>query len=54
MNLLENLLHTVFFRLESLKGKYPALTVQHGLPTSAPSGIVIALEHDKSKVDTSA
>lgn len=52
MNLLQNLLHTVFFKLEGVKAKYPELTIQHGLPASAPSGLAVALEYDKSKVDT--
>lgn len=52
MNLLQNLLHTVFLKLEGLKIKYPGLMIQHGLPESLPSGLVIALEYDKSKVDT--
>lgn len=52
MNLLQNLLHTVFFKMEAVKENYPGLTIRHGLPESAPSGLVIALEYDKSKVDT--
>jgi len=52
MNLLQNLLHTLFFQLEGLKAKYPGIVIQHGFPSSAPVGLMIALEHDKTKVDT--
>ena len=51
MNLLQNVADTLYFSLEKLKSKYPALVVQHGFPTNAPAGLVIALEHDKTKVD---
>ena len=52
MNLLQNLTHTIYFALEGLKVTYPGLTLQYGFPATAPAGLVIALEHDKTKVDT--
>ena len=52
MNLLQNLTHTIYFALEGLKVTYPGLILQYGFPATAPAGLVIALEHDKTKVDT--
>ena len=52
MKLLQNMLDTLQFSVEGLKSKYSGLVVQQGLPMNAPSGLMIALEYDKSKVDT--
>ena len=52
MKLLQNMLDTLQFSVEGLKSKYSGLVVQQGLPVNAPSGLMIALEYDKSKVDT--
>jgi actin-like ATPase involved in cell morphogenesis len=51
MSLLQNLAHTIYFQLETLKANYPSLTVDYGLPATVPTGLAVALEHDKTKVD---
>lgn len=51
MNLLQNLMHTIYFQLEALQTVYPSMMVEYGLPATPPSGILVALEHDKTKVD---
>lgn len=51
MSLLQNLIHTIFFQLETLQASYTGLAVSYGLPQTAPTGPAIALEHDKTKVD---
>jgi actin-like ATPase involved in cell morphogenesis len=37
--------------LETLKTSFSGLTVNYGLPETAPAGQAVALEHDKTKVD---
>jgi hypothetical protein len=51
MSLLQNLTHTLYFQMETLKASYPGLTVDYGLPATVPTGPMVALEHDKTKVD---
>jgi actin-like ATPase involved in cell morphogenesis len=51
MSLLQNLTHTLYFQLETLQASYTSLTVDYGLPETVPTGLVVALEHDKTKVD---
>lgn len=51
MSLLQNLTHTIYFQLETIKSSYTGLTVNYGLPETTPAGLAIALEHDKTKVD---
>lgn len=52
MKLVQDMLSTLQFSVEGLKSKYSGLVVQQGLPVSAPSGMMVALEYDKAKVDT--
>jgi DNA polymerase/3'-5' exonuclease PolX len=51
MSVLQNLTNTIYFQLETLKASYPSLTVAYGLPATIPTGLTVALEHDKTKVD---
>lgn len=51
MSLLQDMTHTVYFQLEALQATYPGLTLLYGFPASAPSGLAVTLEHDKTKVD---
>lgn len=51
MSLLQDLTHTIYFQLETLKTSYPTLAVNYGLPETTPAGLTVALEHDKTKVD---
>ncbi len=51
MSLLQDLTHTIYFQLETLKISYPTLAVNYGLPETPPAGLTVALEHDKTKVD---
>jgi hypothetical protein len=43
--------HTIDFQIETLQANYPGLTVDGGLPGTIPTGLTVALEHDKTKVD---
>ena len=51
MSLLQNLINTIYFQLQTLQTTYPSLAVTYGLPAAPPTGLTVALEHDKSKVD---
>jgi hypothetical protein len=51
MSLLQNLTHTIYFQLETLISSYTGLAVNYGLPETAPAGLTIALEHDKTRLD---
>ena len=51
MSQLQNLTNTIYFQLEALKSVYTSLTLSYGLPETPPTGIAVALEHDKTKVD---
>ncbi|MBP2635986.1 MAG: hypothetical protein H6Q72_1893 [Firmicutes bacterium] len=51
MSELQNLMHTIYFQLESLKSAYSTMTVSYGLPSTVPNSLVVAVEHDKTKVD---
>ncbi len=51
MSLLQNLTDTIYFALEALQSAYPGLSLQYGFPADPPTGLAVALEHDKTKVD---
>lgn len=51
MSQLQDIMRTIYLKLETLKVDYPNLSVVYGFPETAPAGMVIALEHDKTKVD---
>lgn len=51
MSQLQNLTNTIYFQLEALKSTYTSLSISYGFPANPPTGIVVALEHDKTKVD---
>ncbi len=51
MGQLQNLIHTLYFQLETVKTTYPSLNLTYGFPASPPTGLAIGLEHDKTKVD---
>jgi len=51
MSQLQNLTNTIYFQLEALKLTYPSLILSYGFPANPPAGLVVALEHDKTKVD---
>jgi hypothetical protein len=51
MSLLQNLMHTIYFQLETLKATYPIMVVEYGFPKTPPNVLLVALEHDKTKVD---
>ncbi len=51
MSQLQDIIHTVYFQLESLTSTYPGLAVVYGLPATPPASLTIALEHDKTRMD---
>lgn len=51
MSLLQNLMYTIYYQLQSLQVTYPNLTLDYGFPATPPTGLAVALEHDKTKVD---
>lgn len=51
MSHLQDIMRTIYLQLDTLKVDYPNLSVVYGFPETAPAGMVIALEHDKTKVD---
>ncbi len=51
MSQLQDIIHTVYFQLESLKSTYPGLAVVYGLPAAPPASLTVALEHDKTRMD---
>lgn len=51
MSLLQNLMDTIYFQLENLKSAHSAITLSYGLPLTPPGSLVVAIEHDKTKVD---
>lgn len=51
MSLLQNLTDTIYFQLQTLQTDYPELALTYGFPADPPTGLAVALEHDKSKVD---
>ncbi len=51
MSQLQNLMNTIYFQLETLKLTYTSLNVSYGFPADPPTGLAVALEHDKTKVD---
>lgn len=51
MSLLQNLTHTIYFQLEALQSTYPGLSLMYSFPAAPPTGLAVALEHDKTKVD---
>ena len=51
MSQLQNIINTIYFQLETLKADYAKLNVSCGFPKDPPAGILVALEHDKTKAD---
>lgn len=51
MSQLQNLMNTIYYQLETLSSNYTDLRLVYGLPTAILNGPVLALEHDKTKVD---
>lgn len=51
MSQLQNLMNTIYYQLETLSLNYADLHLVYGLPTAILNGSVLALEHDKTKVD---
>lgn len=51
MSQLQNIINTMYFQLETLKTDHAKLNVAYGFPKDSPTGVLIALEHDKTKAD---
>jgi len=51
MSQLQDIMRTIFWQLETLKENTTNLSVVYGFPENVPAGMMIALEHDKTKVD---
>jgi len=51
MSLLQNMIYTLGYQLESLKDPYKELVVTHGLPSTAPTELTIAVEHEDTASD---
>jgi hypothetical protein len=51
VGLLQNLTYTIYYQLQALQTTYTSLVLTYGYPTTPPTGLAVALEHDKTKVD---
>lgn len=51
MSQLQNITNTIYFQLETIKSAYTGLALSYGLPQTPPTGLAVALEHDKTKAD---
>lgn len=51
MSQLQQIINTIYFQLETLKKDDTQLNVSYCFPKEPPAGVLIALEHDKTKAD---
>lgn len=51
LSLLQDITHTIYYQVEALAADWGGLSLQYGLPASAPADFVAAVDHDKTRLD---